>query len=383
MRMPEPDRGHYSIENLNYSYVYTNIDNIEIHDDIAKDYITIFTSKRKDIYKPINLLSCYSKRHREKTRLAPLFIEIFLKEAEGYNLKDKLNIKSKKSFLKIISDWKAEDVDKLAHAKIVGDKLIDASNFDLQRLFDYFVRRNLTPFYPEDRSVGRVKESIYKFFERKLKIEYSEKWEEIIQIVLSDNNFQHFVNVLDMAKEKYKEEVIKRETELGFNEDWNVPESLQFGSNDIKAEKNKSIMHPFYSDGRWKTEDAFIEFLERPNNKIEWWFKNGDRDAIFFAVPYEENRGNKPFYVDFIVKLKDGEIGLFDTKAGRTLKDAEAKIDGLYAYIKSECKKGKKLFGGIVANTEPRNYQGRWVYFDKQGNELKDNDFNNWVTLEI
>lgn len=383
MRMPEPDRGHYSIENLNYSYVYTNIDNIEIHDDIARDYITIFTSKRKDIYRPINLLSCYSKRHREKTRLAPLFIEIFLKEADGYNLKNKINIKSKRSFLKIISDWKAEDIDKLAHAKIVGDKLIDASNFDLQRLFDYFVRRNLTPFYPEDRSVGRVKESIYKFFEVKLKIEYSEKWEDIVQIVLSDNNFQHFVNVIDKAKEKYKEEVIKRETELGFKKDWNVPELLQFGSNDIKAERNKSIMHPFYSDGRWKTEDAFIEFLERPNNKIEWWFKNGDRDALFFAAHYEENGENKPFYVDFIVKLKDGEIGLFDTKAGRTIKDAGSKIDGLYAYIENECKKGKKLFGGIVTNTEPRNYQGRWIYFDKQGNELKDNDFNNWVTLEI
>jgi type III restriction enzyme len=45
MRMPEPDKGHYENEILNYGYVYTNLDNIEIQEDIAKDYITIYTSK--------------------------------------------------------------------------------------------------------------------------------------------------------------------------------------------------------------------------------------------------------------------------------------------------------------------------------------------------
>jgi hypothetical protein len=48
MRMPEPDKGHYKSESLNYSYVYTNFDNIvQIEEDIAKDYITIYTSKRR------------------------------------------------------------------------------------------------------------------------------------------------------------------------------------------------------------------------------------------------------------------------------------------------------------------------------------------------
>ena len=47
MRMPEPDKGHYESEILNYGYVYTNLENIEIHEDIAKNYITIYTSKRQ------------------------------------------------------------------------------------------------------------------------------------------------------------------------------------------------------------------------------------------------------------------------------------------------------------------------------------------------
>ena len=53
-----------------------------------------------------------------------------------------------------------------------------------------------------------------------------------------------------------------------------------------------------------------------------------------------------------------------------------------YRYIQKENKKGKKLFGGIVANTDPRKYKGRWVYFDKPSKELKDN-FANWDQLRM
>ena len=377
MRMPEPDKGHYGNEILNYGYVYTNLDNIEIKEDIAKDYITIYTSKRS--FDPqLSLLSCYPKRHREKTRLSPFFIEIFLEEAKKYNLKKQIDTKVKKLDLKIISDYKAEDVDALAGAKIVGDKAIKVGGFDLQKLFDFFVRNNLTPFYPEDRSVGRVKEAIYKFFEQELKMWYGDVWEEIVQIVLSDKNSRHFINVLDKAKEKYKEEAEKRESEMVDVPNWNIPEALSYGGEYKKVETKKSIMQPFYSDERWRTEVAFIEFLEQ-SEQVEWWFKNGDREATFFAVPYGDGE-KKPFYVDFIVKLMDGRIGLIDTKAGFTRQIAGPKIDGLYKYIQSEIKKGKKCFGGIVANTE-RNYRGRWVYFDKASKDLKDNSFENWIDL--
>jgi len=380
MRMPEPDHGHYSTDILNYGYVYTNLDNIDIQEDIARDYITIYTSKRRSDYKPNDLLSYYSRRHREKSRLSPLFIEIFLKAAEEYKLKKKLNIKDKKLDLKIISDWKAENIDALAGKKIVGDKAITASAEELQKLFDYFVRKHLTPFHPEDRSVGRVKESVYKFFDQELKIDYGEKGEEIIQVVLSDKNIQHFINVIDITKHIYQKETQRREPELGVIDNWNVPESLSFGSNYLKEDRKNSIITPFYSDGRWRTEKAFIEYLEK-SDKIQWWFKNGDRDATFFAVPYD-NGEQKPFYVDFIIKLKDRRIGLFDSKAGFTQKLAGPKIDGLFHYIQSENKKGKNLFGGIVTNSDPRNYSGRWVYFDKTSKELKD-DLSDWKNLEF
>ena len=381
MRMPEPDTGHYGNEVLNYGYVYTNLDNVEIQEDIAKNYITVYTSKRQPDYKPVNLLSCYPKRYREKTRLSPFFIEIFLNKAREYNLKKNIDIKAKKIDLKIISDYKAEDVDALAGAKIIGDKAIKVGGFDLQKLFDFFVRNNLTPFYPEDRSVGRVKESIYKFFEQELKMPVVNYWEEIVQMVLSDKNFRHFINVLDKAKEKYKEEVEKREGEMIDVPNWNVPETLSFGEEYKRVDAKKSIMKPFFSDERWKTEKAFIDFLEN-SLSVEWWFKNGDRDATFFAVSYN-NGEEKPFYVDFIVKLKDGRLGLFDTKTGLTEQVAGPKVGGLYNYIQNENKKGKRLFGGIVSNTDPRNFKGRWVYFNKTSKDFKNNDLSTWKDLKL
>lgn len=381
MRMPEPDKGHYETELLNYGYVFTNLENIEVHEDIAKSYIVIYTSKRRKGYKPINLLSCYPKRMRERTRLSPLFIKLFLEETKKYDLAHKIKTGDEKINYKIISDYTAENIDELTGVEIVGDKEIELSGFDLQRLFDFFIKQNLTPFYPEDRSVSRVKEAIYKFFKAGLGIDYRDKWENIIRVVLSEKNSQHIINVLSKSKERYESETAKRDEGLLFVENWNVPKSLSFGKEYFEEDFKKSIMQPFFNDRKYKTESKFIDFLEK-SDSIEWWFKNGSRDATFFAVPYNNGK-DKPFYVDFIVKLKDERIGLFDTKAGLTKEVAGPKIDGINKYIKDEKKKGKNLFGGIVTNTDDRNYRGRWVLYEKTSKKFKNDSYDNWSDLII
>lgn len=380
MRMPEPDRGkYYSEEILNYGYIYTNITNVVIDKDVAPGYVSFLTSKRIDKYEPINLVSVYPKRHREKTRLSPRFIEIFLAQAKVDSLKSKIDKTAKKVDIKIISDYKASDIDTLAGSKIVGDKSITVSDADLQKLFDYFVRNSLRLFYPEDRSVNRVKESIYKFFEKELKMDYSEKWEEIVKIVLGDDNPQRFLNVLDKAQVEYKNETEIREGELAKLDNWNVPEVLSFGSDYAEEAKDRSVMKPFYVKYLSELEKSFAEFLD-DSGKVEWWFKNGDRDATFFAVSYDEDK--TPFYVDFVVKFKDGGIGLFDPH-GTQFSDFGPKSDGLQKYIKEENKKGKKLFGGLVANTGTTTNNGRWVYFTDSGAKFKKGEFGNWTDLDL
>lgn len=78
--------------------------------------------------------------------------------------------------------------------------------------------------------------------------------------------------------------------------------------------------------------------------------------------------------------FEDGRTGLFDTKAGFTARDSEAKekAEGLPKYIKDENKKGKKLRGGIVIDLN-----GVWTYSDKEKYEYNPNDLSNWNLLEL
>lgn len=386
MRMPNPEKSYYESDKLNYGYIYTNIEDIEIKKDSARKYISTFTSKRIPTYENINLISYYKERHREKTRLAPLFTKIFLEKAKDYSLKDKLDRKARNPEIKLISDFKAEDIDKLVGINIAGkEKLGDLSDFDLQKLFDYFVRNNLTPFYPENRSIGRVKESIYEFFKVVIGIDYEEKEDEIIKIVLDPTNSQYFVDVINLSKGEYIIRVEKREGKLSKKTNWNVPEILNFNEDYKLVPVKLSVLEPFYSLEKWKTEVKFIKFLEKSKN-IVWWFKNGDRDATFFAVPRFEKVKLKdetieeeiPFYVDFVVLFKDGTIGLFDTKEGITARDAKSRADGLQIYIKNQNKKIKKFWGGIVIEDKDSfryNHDDEYNYVD--GEEI------NWEILSI
>ena len=380
MRVPEPEVGYYKDDILNYAYVYTNLDDIEIKEDIGRGYIVIHFSNRADKYKPIGLLSVHSKRHREQTRLSPLFTSLFLEKTKQFELTKKIKTKNQSVQPAFISDWKTENIDTVAGEHIKADVHIDsASDMDLQRLLDYFIYKNLLPeFHPEDRSVGRLKESIYQFFDKELGMKKMDQFQEIINIVLSEGNKPHFEDVIGEAKRAYVSATETRNRELVEN-DWDVPERTTFGEDYEETATRKSIMEPFFSNKRWQSEKSFIEFLEQPRNNVLWWFKNGERDATFFAVPYKTGEEKAPFYVDFIVMMKDGSIGLFDPH-GTHLADFPAKSNGLLSYIK---KGGKKLFGGIVANTDPLKYTGQWMIYTGDGKNVNDNNWEDWVQLDI
>lgn len=346
MRMPEPDKGHHENDLLNHAYVYTNIDDIEIKEDIGRDYVTIYTSRRIAAYKPVRLVSVHRKRHREKTRLSSLFINLFLDEARKYGLEQRVNTKDQQVHPAFIADWEAENVDMLAGKHLEANVQLDvASPVDLQRLFDFFVQKNLSPFYPEDRSVGRVKEAIYYFCRMQLGLDYTEQFEETVNLVLSEENHRHFLNVLATTKERYVAETQRQDAELEEIEKWEVPEQLAFGGDYVRFDSKKSVMQSFYYDARWRTEKAFIEFLEDRRNGVLWWFKNGENERRHFAVLRTDG---VLFYPDFIVQFEDGRIGIFDTKAGMTARDAKERAEGLQRYIREQNKKDRNIWGGIV-----------------------------------
>jgi len=383
MRMPYPNESYYDEDGLNYAYVYTNIDDIEIKDDIGRGYVMFHTSKRIPKYEPLKLISVHSKRHREQTRLSPLFTRLFIEAATTSGLDTKVKTKGQRVHPAFISDWKTGNIDTIAGTHLTANAELDtASDMDLQRLFDYFVRKSLSPqFHPEDRSVGRVKEAVYQYFGKHMKLDRVHDFQTIINIVLSEDNRQLFADAIDAAKIAYIADTEKKDKELA-TETWDVPEKIVYGDGYAETDAKKSVMQPFHSDESWKSESKFIGFLETPRNGVSWWFKNGSRDATFFAVPYSQGKDEAPFYVDFVVLLKDGTIGLFDPH-GIHLADFGVKSDGLQAYIAGLKKKGHKVIGGIVANTDPRNHSGSWMLYIGKGKDAKDGDWSGWVQLEL
>ena len=135
-------------------------------------------------------------------------------------------------------------------------------------------------------------------------------------------------------------------------------------------------MKPFYTKKPSEPERLFMELLNN-SDKVEWWFKNGESEIKYFAVVYKDDNGlEKAFYINFIVKFKDGSIGLFDTKGGMTAKDAGTRSKGLQQYIKRN--QDKKVWGGIIIESH-----GSWRLNDKEKYEYNPNDLSSWKVLEI
>ncbi|HHT9129783.1 MAG TPA: DEAD/DEAH box helicase, partial [Candidatus Brocadiaceae bacterium] len=389
LRMPETQ--HYAeIEELNKGYVYTNIANNKIHieEDIAKDYFTLYTAERDKTYKDIDLLSCHTKRQRETTRLNPVFINIFLDVSKGSKLKDKLK-------LDVVKSTDHIPLDGVMHLERVGtvqdpvevykDLALAKTLKELENAVKYFIIDALHSggMFPEQRSVGRVCTAIYQFFLDEFNMNYEEKQKEIMTIVLSRENDQHFRDVINTTLREYQAKHPKKENELVIDKNWNITKKIEYNANyeEQKPKVRNSILKPYYSvsskSRQYQTEKDFISFLDN-HKSVEWWFKNGEGHGTFFAVPYTDtDKTDKAFYVDFIVKLKDDRIGLFDTKSGIFAKDAGPKSDGLQKYIKGENKKGKNLFGGIVIPQA-----GSFWVSDKVPYEY-DKNLTGWEILEF
>lgn len=377
MRMPE--LAYYPEEELNKGFVFTNLADIQITEDYAKDYITIYEAKRNEkLYKEISLSSIFLRRQRERTRLSGEFVNIFSRVAADMDLEKKITLTPSKLVNPIIADGRIVNIDKMGEIERKGVIEINVSEVELQQMFDNFISQNCSPYAPVDSS-DRMKTALYKFFNQRYKIE---KYDPKVQrLVLGKENVQVFVDAVNLAKEKYQQEVVKQlgeKRELQEVPKWEVPVIVTYNSRYIKTDKSKSILKPHYTKKPSEPERLFIELLEG-SDKVKWWFKNGESEIKYFAVLYKDETGlERAFYVDFIVQLNDGTIGLFDTKSGMTAKDAKARAEGLAKYIKAESKKGKKLWAGIAIFVN-----GSWRYNDQETYTYNEEDLSGWKLLRI
>lgn len=263
--------------------------------------------------------------------------------------------------IELLTDGLVADIDQHPeHLATDGDHTGRVQNArDIQKQFNDFARDNLAPFFPEIRSVGRVKTAIHYFFKLNFPMEFTSATTRAQIITLHPQNRQLFVNTLNRAKDIYNLNVSKGNKELITVDPWEVPISRTFNHRYFIRNFDKSITQPYYeAETASDPEKRFAEFINNTLRNVEWFFRNGDAGTTEFAVPYLNAQCESvPFYVDWIIKFSDGRVGLFDTKSGITAETAKTRADGLVAYIKTENAIGKNLFGGIVVARD-----GSWRY---------------------
>ena len=362
MRVPEPEKGWYSLDELNNAYIYTNQENFKAQAELMTGNFLFFkTSSRKEMYENINLKSYFRPRNNPKYRLESEFVDLFVETAKEMNLINELDLKPKKIFRKRIQNETITDIDTIEEIKASTNIEVKTySNLFFE--FEKKIKLDLvTPFNPQETNFRQLRNSIRKFFEienslPKL-IKASEEDEiEWLKIFLNEKNYSKFKNVLEKSKEKYQEKFVQSSMPVEIVDGWEIPKVINYEKNVDEQKFTKNIMEPYFTSTNWKSEENFERFIDSLDS-VEWWHKNGESDKTHFAVKFTEDKKDKLFYVDYIIKFKKSKtIGLFDTKQGSTkILEAEQKNIGLQEYLKNS----DNLIGGLVTNTND-NYSGNW-----------------------
>jgi len=133
------------------------------------------------------------------------FVSIFTKIAKSNNLLKEINTKPSKIVNPIIADGKIVNIDKSGEIEHRGTINIALDEKELQERFDIFITQNCTPYAPADSS-DRMKTAIYQFFNQEFGYE---KYDQKVQrLVLGKENVPLFVSIINLAKEKYKKEIV-------------------------------------------------------------------------------------------------------------------------------------------------------------------------------
>jgi len=376
MRMPE--HHHYDNDVLDNSYIYLGVDKFDIHEDIPVGILNIKSSVKK-FTTNLGLPSCYIKRQREQTRFDSKFFNIFQSVEKKFDIESKIKFDEDFS-LELITDSKFDSIDTNGPTKTFEKNISNID--DLQSIFNLFLIESIEPFFPDPRSIGRLKNSIYALFNEKFNLndEIEEDLKKIFLITLSNRSiFQEFINRVKESYKLYADEI--KSNILVEVHDWDIPNEIFYTKEVRKIEKSKSIMQPFYNSKLSGIEESFINYLEE-KDEVVWWFKNGESDRTYFAIPYEDNGLKRSFYVDFIIKTKSKNLYFVDTKFGNTAEFTNE----LYGKIKA-CEEFQKLTGNfcaIISNTQ-KNYKGSWVFINEDygREEFEKYEIKNWKNLEF
>ncbi len=364
LRMPEIK--HYADDELNRAFVYTNLGRIQIAGDKdSQSFFHINPAHHVLKYHKVALPSVYLSRV-DFGDLTLRFRKIFIEEANKYfgiTDKDSADAAKDKADVKlellpaeltepVISDAVLKGVDNVE--SVLGSVVhFTVPEDDLKYKFEFFAKACSLPYAPV-RSHTKIQQALYDWFDGYLGYKDASRIEIQRIVVCSPNNQKIFEEIVESAKERFKEvdRKEKQSTQSRKNYGWDVPVIDYFNELYERSEARNYAMEPCYLfKDRSDPEHAFEADLAH-NNKVVWWYKNGYGREDYFAIPYQDpiSGSERSFYPDYIVLFKDGTIGIYDTKSGFTAesKETEAKSEALNKYVKALRSQGRKVVGEII-----------------------------------
>ena len=401
LRMPE--QRFYRNPLLNKGYVYTDIskDKIQIvADDMDYLHKAVLQAVRRNNLDNVQLVSYYEvRRSADRNRLGPDFRRVLTKTFEDmWTTTTPLTI----PFLFEDEDEESNDEEIDMQSTIAKNRQaaerqrirLDVKNVNIEIPADIFFQndvnttietgqkakftrtagevdrvyidwcRQMLSGYEKAHSTGvlanyllEAMENLFELFETEAK-----------KVVLYHENRPKFADVVSKALDRYARQLKQRQQEAkkrSFEQyEWEVPEDRTYTEENhvIKDNMEDHALLPFIELRTASTpEQEFALFLESHHDSIDWWYKNGDSGREHYAVAYTNSQGDKSlFYVDFVIKMNNGQVFLFDTKTENSDPDAPQKHNALLDYMQNEENSPKHLQGGIIIHDI--NHSGNWLY---------------------
>jgi type III restriction enzyme len=408
LRMPE--QRFYEDDRLNKGYVYTNISQnyVKIEPDDL-DYLSTFHSIRRENLCNVNLQSEYceypaASRKRLGSDFKTFMVRVFedvlsvnnmepslftLEELEG---KDPLPDEEHKSQAyknrqavmdKIEFNVSSIGIEIIEDLNITGEvgQSMRASKAkyvrtmqELNTAFLAFCAKMIGSKFEKVSVVTlasvlkEVMEELFEVFET-----------NAVKVILYHKNRPRFADIITRALDRYLKHLIEKQKEKSEKSyvkyEWEVPADRIYkeDTNVLREDVKNHALMPFVQlKNASNPEQEFEQYLEDNTEYIDWWYKNGDSGKQHYAISYIGHNGDKAlFYVDFVIRMKNGQIFLFDTKTCGSDGDGDCKHNALIEYMDSEGNKEKHLKGGVLIHDGEN-----WKYSPMKVDNIT--DITNW-----
>lgn len=385
LRMPE--QRFYEDDRLNKGYVYTNISQnyVKIEPDDL-DYLSTFHSIRRENLCNVSLQSEYCERPAtSRKRLGSDFKTFMVKVFE-----DELRVNNMEPMLFTLEELEGKeplpDEDHKSQAYKNREAVMDKIEFNVSSIgIEIIEDLNITGEVGKSMRASKAKyvrtmqelntaflafcaKMIGSKFEKVSVVTLASVLKEVmeelfevfetnaVKVILYHKNRPRFADIITRALDRYLKHLIEKQKEKSENSyvkyEWEVPADRIYkeDTNVLREDVENHALMPFVQlKNASNPEQEFEQYLENNTEYIDWWYKNGDSGKQHYAISYIGHDGAKAlFYVDFVIRMKNGQIFLFDTKTCGSDGDGDCKHNALIEYMDSEENKDKHLKGGVL-----------------------------------